>query len=261
VQEFNDFIVFMESWDNNPVGEGSSSGPSNMGPPPPQMPPGWKVTYAEGQEMKRKREKEAQEQSKANKKQKQKAHEREVLKKRRDAQNRHRVKQEKIREKRPPGWKGPNRAKFGKQRGQWLKKIGDFKLRYRRIPSDWPPYRYYDRKICQFVHPEMFHHSPPTQVLFSKTMRIYEEGHLRYTYYCNFHSEKARYCKVTYPDGTYLFMFDKYRLFKHIEYNHYNTHLGYSMKPPFILHDYFSTRFDKYRIKKVKEFFKKPNEQ
>jgi hypothetical protein len=42
MQEFNDFIVFMESWDDNPGGDGSSGGPSNMGPPPPpgQQPPG-----------------------------------------------------------------------------------------------------------------------------------------------------------------------------------------------------------------------------
>nr|YP_009774819.1 hypothetical protein [Penicillium citrinum]QJA14317.1 hypothetical protein [Penicillium citrinum]QUL58703.1 hypothetical protein [Penicillium sp.] len=266
VQEFNDFIVLMESWGDNTGGEGSSWNHSNMGPPPPpgQQPPGWKVTYSEGEKRKRKREEDERKRQEDElrreaKRQKQKEHERIVRKKRKDAQLKHQRKQAIIDSLRPPGYKKPNRAKWGLVRGNWLKSIGDFKMKYRRLPRGWPAYRYYDRNLCQFVHPEMLHQNAP-QLMFSNTMRVYEEGHLRYTYYTNYHNEKDRYCKVTYPDGSYLFMYDKCRLFKHIEFNKYNTHLGYKMKPPFILHDYFLSRFDVYRMNKINKFFyKKPN--
>ena len=95
----------------------------------------------------------------------------------------------------------------------------------------------------------------------SKTMRVYEDGNIRYTYMCNFFHEKDRYCKITYPDGTSCYIYDKKRLIKQIELNRYNTYLGYLMEPKFILGDYIKQHFGVFRKNKINELMKKSREK
>lgn len=287
VQEFNEFVVHMDSLDNNnPYGEGSSNNvPTGTGPPN-NNPVGLESTAENENSNKRKRKSTTTNSKKKSKKNAPESLRVSLLRKsvsssnmpkrvtsynseprrqsnRSKPKNKHdrlfdrifRVNewiQEKL-EKLKNKYKTPERRKRyatnRRKREEYSRILGEkvtggknmFKLRYRKKihKYDWPAFRYYDKDLSKYVYPEMYHSFPPNIVLASNTIRIYNESHMRYTYYCNHFKESERYCKIQYPDGTFLFLFDKSRVTKHIEFNRWNTYLGYRMNPKFILTDYF----------------------
>lgn len=231
VQEFSDFfVVCMDSLnEDNPYGEGSSnSGPTGKGPSDNNT-GGLESTAENENSNKRKSTQENLHNSSSSKK---------------------------------------NKTTNNKPKRKYAKKISEltreeqpFKMRFRRLPKTrWPKYRYFDRDKYKWIYPEKFHMHPPKEVMASNTMRVYEEGHIRYTYFCeNFH-ESDRYCKITYPDGTSLFMFDKSRVMKHIELHHWNIYLGYKMEPKFFYGDYYKEHFSIFKQNKINELKKKKSE-
>lgn len=132
----------------------------------------------------------------------------------------------------------------------------EFKMKYRRKPdAHTPAYRYYDNDKRRWVYPECYHLVDPT-VMASKTMRIYEEGGIRWTYMCSDYYEENRYCCVTYPDGTRAYIFDKPTVMKHIEYHKRQIAMNYQADPPFSYGHYYKEHFEEFRKEKIrKEFF------
>lgn len=117
-----------------------------------------------------------------------------------------------------------------------------------------PVYRYYDRSTHKYVYPEAYHEDEPIY-LGNKTTRIYSHGGITYTYVCEDYFEDNRYCKITYPDGTYAFIFDKETVMNHIDYHRKHIKLGHQSNPPFSYADYYREHFDVFRKKKVQAFF------
>ena len=132
----------------------------------------------------------------------------------------------------------------------------EFKMKYRRKPDEHTPaYRYYDRVKRRWVHPEVYHLVDPT-VLASKTMRIYDEGGIRWTYMCSDYDENKRYCIVTYPDGTRAYIYDKATVMKHIEFHKRHIAMNYQVNPPISYGHYYKEHFDGFRKDKIRrEFF------
>lgn len=128
--------------------------------------------------------------------------------------------------------------------------------RKRGIKGLGPEYRYYDHSKHSWVYPEAYHHSEP-EIMASKTLRVYVEGSIRYTYYCHDYYPELRYCRITYPDGTYATIYDKSVVMKHIEYHRRHIALGYRMDPPFSYEDYYKEHFDVFRKAKINAFFKR----
>lgn len=93
------------------------------------------------------------------------------------------------------------------------------------------------------------------EVMASKTLRIYQEAGIKYTYVCDSFYPEHRYCRITYPDGTDAFIFDKSVVMKHIEYHRRHIALGHRMVPPFPYADYYKEHFDVFRKEKIKAFF------
>ena len=131
----------------------------------------------------------------------------------------------------------------------------EFKMQYRRKPdAHTPAYRYYDNDKRRWVYPETFHEANPI-VLASKTMRIYEEDGIRWTYMCSDFYEECRYCVVTYPDGTRAYIFDKPTLMKNIEFHKRQVAMNYQVDPPFSYTKYYKEHFDEFRQEKIRREF------
>lgn len=135
------------------------------------------------------------------------------------------------------------------------KRLQKLRLYFRKLKKKTlgPKFRFRDPKRKKWIDPESYHGQAPIQVMASKTMRVYQDGPLRYTYFCHAYRRSKRYCKVTYPDGTSLYMYSPEKLMKHIEFNRHNTWLGYQMKPKFMMGNYYRTHFDPFRKKKIND--------
>ena len=133
-----------------------------------------------------------------------------------------------------------------------------FKMNPRKVRQyRWPAFRYLDKDLGKWIYPEKYHSNPPVYLGASNTMRMYEDGGIRYTYFTQHFKDEDRYCKIRYHDGTSLYMYDKARVLKHIEFNRWNTYLGYTMRPRFILSNYLKQHFDVFRSNKVKKIWDK----
>jgi hypothetical protein len=154
-----------------------------------------------------------------------------------------------------PGGNNPLGVESGIENENSKNRDYEFKMKYRRKPdAHTPAYRYYDKDKHRWVYPETFHEANPT-VLASKTMRIYEEGGIRWTYMCSDFYEECRYCVVTYPDGTRAYIFDKPTLMKHIEFHKRHVAMNYQADPPFIYEKYYKEHFDEFRQEKIRREF------
>lgn len=126
----------------------------------------------------------------------------------------------------------------------------------RRRGLQGPPFRYYDTSTHKYVYPEAYHEGEPI-LLANKTTRVYNYGSITYTYVCDKFHEEDRYCKITYPDGSDAFIFDKRTVMNHIDYHKKHIKLGYECNPPFFYAEYYNDHFDPYRKKKIMEQFYK----
>jgi len=124
----------------------------------------------------------------------------------------------------------------------------------RRRGLEGPHYRYYDRSTHKYVYPEAYHEKEPIY-LANKTTRVYLHGGISYTYICDSFHEEDRYCKITYPDGTYAFIFNKETVMNHIDFHRKHIQLGHRSNPPFSYIDYYNDHFDPFRKKKIIEKF------
>lgn len=120
----------------------------------------------------------------------------------------------------------------------------------RRRGLEGPPYRYYDRSTHKYVYPEAYHEKEPIY-LANKTTRVYLHGGISYTYVCDSFHEEDRYCKVTYPDGTYAFIYNKETVMNHINFHRKHIQLGYQCNPPFSYINYYNDHFDPFRKQKI----------
>ena len=126
----------------------------------------------------------------------------------------------------------------------------------RRRGLQGPVFRYYDRLTHRYVYPEAYHEGEPIY-LGNKTTRVYDHGGIRYAYVCEDYFEDKRYCKITYPDGTYAFIYNKEAVMKHIDYHRKHIRLGHQSEPPFPYINYYNEHFDVFRKKKIESFFEK----
>lgn len=126
----------------------------------------------------------------------------------------------------------------------------------RRKNLKGPVFRYYDRLTHKYVYPEAYHEYEPVY-LGNKTTRVYNHGGIIYTYVCEDYYEDNRYCRITYPDGTYAFIFNKETVMNHIDYHRKHIKLGHQSNPPFSYVDYYKEHFDVFRKKKIQSFFEK----
>lgn len=134
----------------------------------------------------------------------------------------------------------------------------EFKMSKRKRRPDGPKFKYYNRYFGKNIYPEKFHTEEP-EYFASNTMRVYNEGGIRYTYICDSYHSYNRYCRIRYPDGTYTFIFDKPLVLKHIEFHRKHIALGYGMKPPFMYPERYQEHFDQFRKNKINAFFEREN--
>lgn len=132
----------------------------------------------------------------------------------------------------------------------------EFKMKYRLKPdAHTPAYRYYDSVKRRWIHPEVYHDVYPI-VTASKTMRVYDEAGIRWTYMCSDYDENKRYCVITYPDGTKAYLYDKPTVMKNIEFHKRHIAMNYQVNPPINYVDYYKEHFDGFRKDKIRrEFF------
>lgn len=126
----------------------------------------------------------------------------------------------------------------------------------RRRGLEGPHYRYYDNKTHKYVYPEAYHEKEPIY-LANKTTRVYLHGGISYTYICDSFHEEDRYCKITYPDGSSAFIYDKETVMKHILFHRKQIQLGHQCNPPFDYIDYYNSRFDAIRKQRLTEYYYK----
>ena len=117
-------------------------------------------------------------------------------------------------------------------------------------PPKGPGFYYYDKNTKRVIYPESYLDKDPFY-LRSQSVRIYDESSLRLTFYCDDEDRNNFYCKILFPDGTHVKIYDKPTVFKFIQYHKDHIKLGYSMKPVFNYDDYYKKHFDIFRKNKV----------
>lgn len=107
-----------------------------------------------------------------------------------------------------------------------------------------------DRNKWKWFYPECGHVVKP-EIMASKTMRVYNDDGIRYTYLCHHYSMRDRFCKITYPDGTTLIMNKKSRIWDHILFHRKHIYFGNCMEPYYNYSAKYVEHFNQYRKKKL----------
>lgn len=121
---------------------------------------------------------------------------------------------------------------------------------YSRAPPKGPGFYFFDKDSNNVIYPESYLNKDPV-FLRSNSVRIYDESSLRLTFYCEGEDRSKYYCKILFPDGTHVKIYDKPTVFKFIQYHRDHIKLGYSMKPVYHYDDYYKKHFDVFRKNKV----------
>ena len=115
-----------------------------------------------------------------------------------------------------------------------------------------------DKKKIKWVYPESYHYNPLYMSFFTDTLRIYDDANIRYVYHTHAYHMGDRFCKITYPDGTHLVIYNKKVVLEHIKYHHKHIFMNYKQESHYFFYDkWYKAHFEPFRKANINLFFSK----